>query len=426
MTKKVYYELKFTQKSPLRIGGAGSERTDSDLMLDGRGMPFIPGSSIAGVLRSMIDEKTAEEIFGTISDGECTGSRAVIGDGVLVDVSPVMISKRDGVALNDWGTAKNKYDYEVVETDYPYISIVEWSGSEEQYSSDIEKVMDPLFSELVHSGMSFGARTTRGFGKMDVAIRKRIFEFPADLETWLSLDPYIKDGREKFFDQANPLEAVNKDNASWVSIRAEISVDGSFSVSVPTSKVELAENGSSPDKIPLKDYKDYPVISGTAWAGTFRHHMNDLCLQLGLDRNQVNELFGIDDEKSHKYSKSKIRFFESVVTGGKEVIVTRNAVDRFTGGPRTSALFTAELCYGGKSSLSISYASGVTPIQKQLLALTIYDLQLGLVTVGGEGNVGRGRIHIDSLLVNDKDKTAVLNDLLQGVSEISSSGLLEG
>ncbi len=426
MTKKIYYELKLVQKSPLRIGGVGSERTDSDLMLDGRGMPFIPGSSIAGVLRSMISENAAKKIFGTISDGECKDSRIVVGDGELVDISPVMISKRDGVALNDWCTAQNKYDYEVAETDYPYISIVEWSGDEQQYVSDIESVIDPLFSEIVHSGIRFGAKTTRGFGNMDVSIRKRIFDFPADLETWISLDPYNKAGRNTFFEQADVIKGSFRENSSWINIRADISVDGNFSVSVPTSKVELAENGTSPDKIPLKDYKERPVISGTAWAGTFRHHMNELCQQLGISREQVNGLFGIENEQKHEYSRSKIRFSESVVTGGKEVVVTRNAVDRFTGGPRNSALFTAELCYGGRSTLEITYTSGITPIQKQLLSLTIYDLQLGLVTVGGEGNVGRGRVHIDSLTVNDKDKTTVLNDALQGTGEFTVSDLLEG
>ena len=49
--KKVYYQLKMIQKSPLRVGNGDAEVTDSDLMLDGRGFPFIPGSSIAGVLR---------------------------------------------------------------------------------------------------------------------------------------------------------------------------------------------------------------------------------------------------------------------------------------------------------------------------------------------------------------------------------------
>ena len=49
--KKVYYQLKLSQISPLRIGNGENDISDNDLMCDSRGIPFIPGSSMAGVLR---------------------------------------------------------------------------------------------------------------------------------------------------------------------------------------------------------------------------------------------------------------------------------------------------------------------------------------------------------------------------------------
>ena len=36
--KKIYYRLKFVPRSPLRIGNGMHELSDSDLMLDGRGL----------------------------------------------------------------------------------------------------------------------------------------------------------------------------------------------------------------------------------------------------------------------------------------------------------------------------------------------------------------------------------------------------
>ena len=424
--KKVYYELTLTQKSPLRIGGSDSERTDSDLLLDGRGMPFIPGSSIAGVLRSMIPEKDGIRIFGDINDGDIVNSRIVVGDGVQAEEKPVLLSKRDGVHLGDWGTVLNKYDYEVVETDYPYTSIIEWEGDEEQYKNDIEQVVDPLFGSIISSGIRFGARTSRGFGRMDVGVKKKMFDFPTDLSAWLDFNPYDRTKGKDQFAVCNDLVGDNQVDTSWIDIRAEITIDGNFSVSVPTSRVELAENGSSPDKIPLKNHKNLPVISGTAWAGTFRHHMNDLCQLLGIDRAQVNELFGIDNEEEHIFSKSRILFGETQIEGGKEVVITRNAIDRFTGGPKNTGLFTAELCYGGKGTLDISYSSSISDFQRQLIAMTLYDLQLGLVTVGGECGVGRGRIYIKNCCVNSKECMELLNKVLQDSCEISVDKLLEG
>lgn len=67
--KKVYYQLKLSQISPLRIGNGENDISDNDLMCDSRGIPFIPGSSMAGVLREKYEKlggKDPEKLFGII------------------------------------------------------------------------------------------------------------------------------------------------------------------------------------------------------------------------------------------------------------------------------------------------------------------------------------------------------------------------
>ena len=71
--KKIYYRLKFVPRSPLRIGNGMHELSDSDLMLDGRGLPFIPGTSLAGIIRHRAgsicsDKETLKRLFGNIED----------------------------------------------------------------------------------------------------------------------------------------------------------------------------------------------------------------------------------------------------------------------------------------------------------------------------------------------------------------------
>ena len=63
---KTYYKCELKQSAPLRISNGDNVITDSDLMLDGRGLPQIPGTSIAGVLRSMLSENEAASLFGKI------------------------------------------------------------------------------------------------------------------------------------------------------------------------------------------------------------------------------------------------------------------------------------------------------------------------------------------------------------------------
>ena len=140
--KKVYYQLKMYQKSPLRISSGGNEVTDSDLMIDGRGCPFIPGSSIEGVLRDLylntipsISEADADQLFGYISGETLSESHVIVSDGTGpkgADPSDYMITVRDGIHLDEWGITVpgNKYDFQVTETAKPYYSVLEWTGEE--------------------------------------------------------------------------------------------------------------------------------------------------------------------------------------------------------------------------------------------------------------------------------------------------------
>ena len=94
------------QKSPLRVGNGDAEVTDSDLMLDGRGFPFIPGSSIAGVLREQYgkvlsaSKKDVDMLFGYIDGEILKDSRLIVSDAVVSEdctKDDFMISIRDGI-----------------------------------------------------------------------------------------------------------------------------------------------------------------------------------------------------------------------------------------------------------------------------------------------------------------------------------------
>ena len=81
---KLYYLCRFTQLSPLRLSGGKNDRTDNDLMLDSRGLPMIPGSALAGVLRSRLPREDADLLFGKNTVGnDMTESAVLVGDAAL-------------------------------------------------------------------------------------------------------------------------------------------------------------------------------------------------------------------------------------------------------------------------------------------------------------------------------------------------------
>lgn len=421
--KKIYYQLTLKQKSPLRIGSGISEISDSDLMMDVRNLPFIPGSSLAGVLREYVrktfSKESAEQFFGSIE--KKTESRLLVSDAVLpkgTQKEDVVISERDGVALNEWGTTieGSKYNFQVAETEKSYVAVLEWTGDDLQEENEIEKLLEPTLRKIVFAGLSLGARTTRGYGMMKVVIRKREFIYPADLSAWLKFDAFEKGA----FEEAKILTedcSVEKE----IRICAGIQMQGSFSVCVPTAREEKLPDGTIPNSVPLVNYEGKPVISGTSWAGVFRHHMLRLLRESGTDqyekeKEKVNLFFGkIEQGKRESGAevnsnvRSSIRFSETVIEGGNAHVVMRNAVERFTAAPRNMALFTNQVWQGGYGILEIVIPKNENGRRwRTLLASALIDLDLGLLTIGGESGIGRGRALIRELLVNGEDRLAQL------------------
>lgn len=391
--KKIYWLIRLTQQSPLRISDGDNEETDSDLMRDGRGLPYIPGSSLAGVLRSMLPREEAERAFGYLKIGsdEITESRIIVSDASLRSGKGVRESVRDGIAVEN-GIVKDtgKYDFEVVECTQPYEAVLE--------TEDDDRVLYRLAACVKRDGgISFGARTTRGYGRMSAEFRRKVFDLSdaAGMSEWLDYDPF----RAEAFDGAEPVEVSEADApADMLHIRAAISMAGSFIIRVYSDqsaiKARTLTNGAG-----------RAVIPGTTWAGIFRHHMLDTAAALGADCAGIADLFGsAGEEHSGKGKKrSGIIFEETVLENTASYPYRRNALDRFTMAPKYGALYTEELCSGGSGYLDILLPAGTDPLTQQLLASALLDLKNGLLHFGGEGGIGRGIVTVGSLDINGTD-----------------------
>ena len=67
--KRLVFYIQIQLESPLNVASGEDEWTDADILLDFDGNPFVPGSSLAGAMRSYIGEKDNEwELFGFSKD----------------------------------------------------------------------------------------------------------------------------------------------------------------------------------------------------------------------------------------------------------------------------------------------------------------------------------------------------------------------
>ena len=413
---KTYYLCILEQTAPLRVGTGIGDKTDSDVSKDSRGFPMVPGTSLTGVLRGLCQEENRDKLFGAIRPAICE-SKVLISDAVLSPDSQdadFRVTRRDGVSLNDRGVSETgeKYDFEVVECRKPYRALFELADNASE--SDLA-CFEHILRQIERNGVCLGARTTRGYGSMKAEIHKKVFALPEELDAWLAFDPFTAEA--KCFDSPWNPSPVEDGGDGILRISAMLKAVGSYSVRVYTTGLPESKYEPAPDMTPLADLNGDPVVPGTAWAGSFRHHLHALALEAGVPElvRETDDLFGYvnverasdengEEKKDKKPRRSGILFHETVMRGSSHYTITRTAVDRFTAAPRNAALFTSRIAQGGEGELRIELPADTDERLLRLLAATINDLHLGLLTFGGEGGVGRGRCEITALTVNGADK----------------------
>lgn len=397
MNKKVYYRFELETQSALSIGASDSIATDADVVLDGRGKPIIPASSLAGVLRHAIeDPRVQTELFGSIDGDSARESLVKIYDAELTDSAN--ISFRDNVALekDEKIAAKGaKFDRQVVDRGACFLGYVEIDGN--AFNFDAEALMEGLLEQLGTGDLQLGSKTTRGFGQVafkDNCYKKMIFR-PSDVESWLEFDMFNSD----CWQHAECLIPIPRQHDEAI-IDLSLIVNGAISIREYTTELPSEIDGldSAPDYRQLTlAATGEPLIPGSSWAGAFRARIR----QIEGNPEHENDLFGTVGKT---VAKSRISFSESIVSGGEWKQITRNAIDRFTGGTIKSALFTELTHYNGTTALQIRIKR---PCLEDFPALisAIADLNNGFLAVGGLTAVGHGLFRVNAARLTIEGKS---------------------
>lgn len=107
MSNTTIYDTRFQAhvvleaETPLVIGsGRKTMLTDAAILKDINGFPYIPGTSIAGILSHALDEETKGTFFGVKStskenDNDSKGSDIIFSEGKIIDLKGNVI---DGIS----------------------------------------------------------------------------------------------------------------------------------------------------------------------------------------------------------------------------------------------------------------------------------------------------------------------------------------
>lgn len=388
-------------KSPLLIGDGEGETVDNFIDLhvlkNLQDKPFIPGTSLCGVLREWLEGVSASwtpKIFG---DAKEMQSSIQLSD-IVLDGSDII--SRDGVRIDNvtgTGVKGGKYDFEVVERGATGklqllitvrgIHVGENCDGKNYSLDEFCKVVSLLLRRLL-DGINLGALTTKGFGLIVAQnLDARLFDFrdKNDVAAWLLgtlANKKILPSNEKFYVNKNDfvVDAVFKFNSSFI---------------IRDYEVSAADKEKNISSVTLKSRNDF-VIPGTSLKGILRHRAEYIFDNLGIDKEILNDLMGnsTDDKKI----KSRFIVAESYLetTAFTEFNHTRTKIDRLTGGTLQGTLFTTKPAYQKKKNspvLKIHFEiHDAKDFEAGLSIFLLRDLWLGYVAIGGEKSIGRGTL----------------------------------
>lgn len=227
MNLPIRYIARFTVEAASALGvGSGNTGLVNDRLVarDANGLPYIPGTSLAGVLRHELEnaqgftEKDIDSLFGfqkkEVSEEEDEavkgkGSRILFSEAVMlaedgktaleglqqIDFSNEYYRKtkrlpeRDHVRINHKGTAEKhgKFEEEYVHRGTRFVFEIELKGEEVTQSQD-HAAWDKLLELLNSPYFRIGGGTRKGFGQLEVKdCQQRIFDLANEeqLIDWL-------------------------------------------------------------------------------------------------------------------------------------------------------------------------------------------------------------------------------------------------
>ena len=294
VVKKKYYKVKFTLASPLALGSGENDNTDNDLIRDASGRPYIPASSIAGVVREKLEKNEplkVKKYLGDVDKNTGDGNASQIESAIIfydatLTSNDYHITVRDSVALDEYKTAKDgaKFDMEVLEPGVGFETYIEQSYTEEReedYGAEIARVF--ITDEIV-----FGGKSMRGYGAIkEVSVDYREFDLTRlskQENYWLLFDIYTNEEWKEYI--------LEKEETALKSrkLTLELKQQGGISIRRYTTRVSSKE-GAEPDMEQLTvdiNSELVPVIPGTSWAGAIRHRMKEF----GIEVDGRESIFG--------------------------------------------------------------------------------------------------------------------------------------
>lgn len=426
-------------ETPVIVGsGASSLVRDALAAQDANGLPFIPGTTLAGVLRHAFsilnpNHPQLNTLFG--NGGEhASGSQLITSGAYLMlnethcaegildenDISEQtllkfsQLPKRQHVRINAAGVAVNKglFDNEVVYKGTRFMFELELRDSElSTWNNLVETLQSPLFR--------LGGGTRKGYGRFKVLKAfTRAFDLAKDandFEAYLNHNPSLNAQAQLYEVFPKPIiQAMVKEYSLTLRpdsffIFGQGHGDNTLDTDHKPLEEEIVIYGASGIV-----FKKQTVIPGSSIKGALAHrvayHYNKLtgvCLNnlhpsqyvnhIGENNTAVRELFGTPAGIDAEPQAGNI-VIDDLFLSDQEVdnskILNHVAIDRFTGGAIEGALFSENVSRLQTDAIHFKiYVVNTSKYSEHVIQAfedSLSDLCMGLLPLGGMTTKGFG------------------------------------
>ncbi len=420
--------------TPIAIGdGTKDILTDAKVLTDANGLPFIPGTSLAGILRHAVGDAT-DYLWG-FQRGKCgQGSRVIFTDAKLVDgdgtVSDGLVDRlsdfaqrymslpiRQHVNINQVGVASKggKFDNEVVFAGTRFVFEVEILDDD---AETVKAEMKQLRELISLPAFRVGGNTRRGLGQMRVVSWK---ERTIDMADIVDRNAYLaKSSSLTDLSFWRDIEDIADDSMAsvtgedWIAYRLILKPEDlfSFGSGLGDNEVDdapLLETVVEWDHNGVGKFVDRRiVIPGSAVKGALSHrlafHYNRLVGRyadkmsnderddcVGGNNFAVAMLFG---KQSDKISRGNVIVGDCFPTEQASfAILNHVSIDPYTGGAIDGALYDEKVVSLRNDLTMIIYVEACAINDEKVREAwecTLDDVCNGMLPLGGAVNRGHG------------------------------------
>lgn len=409
-------------KTPLIIGSGNKDiYTDATIAKDVNGLPYIPGTSIAGVVRHAIGLSAQDNNFFGFQNGDKgKGSEIIFSEAKMIGENGVAVDGlkdvkgefykafdnlpvRQHVRITDKGVGAEhgKFDEEIIFKGTRFCFEIE-VVSEKENRDKFTNVLDTICS----SEFRIGAGSRKGFGKMEVKECKyQIYNLtePEQLSKYL----------EHSSDLSQPFEGENHESSDYTdSIKYDLTLVPEdfflFGAGFGDNEVDLV-----PVKEKVVDYDQRKIVDAnilipaSSIKGALAHRVafnynkqkgyfvGNENAKTGNDNKAIQELFGFTSEDGKIKMRGNV-LFEDIIEkdNTKEKVFNHVSIDRFTGGAIDGALFSEKASYGNGEK----FHTTITLLKKKFddddimssFESALKDIINGTLPLGGCVNKGYG------------------------------------